>query len=270
MIRVNADISNPGQYFACCGLLELADRLWPGAEGGFTGHNFDIDCSGSSEAMLAALIRCSIASSLGDGQISELKKLGNSKKATRTDAEWRRMAELEELRSREQLHFGETFQLAVDWWGDPSWKTWAGKQFVLDIARGMHAAVRRSHPETTPPSEWFRISTDDDALPFNFDSDLSAGGAALDAGFSMDALKMRTRTKPMIELAAFVGLQRFRPRKVDNDLYEYFAWSQKLVPELASVAHVLPVSGRRYQFPVHWRNDYYKSFSQGAAIGGAT
>ncbi len=37
--------TNPGQFFACCGLLELADRLWPGAEvglhqmgGSFIGH----------------------------------------------------------------------------------------------------------------------------------------------------------------------------------------------------------------------------------------
>ena len=34
-IRVKVDPTNPGQFFACCGLLELADRLWPGAEGWF-------------------------------------------------------------------------------------------------------------------------------------------------------------------------------------------------------------------------------------------
>ena len=34
-IRVNVDVTNPGQFFACRGLLELADRLWPGAEGWF-------------------------------------------------------------------------------------------------------------------------------------------------------------------------------------------------------------------------------------------
>ena len=34
-IRVNVDPTNPGQFFACCGFLELADRLWRGAEGWF-------------------------------------------------------------------------------------------------------------------------------------------------------------------------------------------------------------------------------------------
>jgi hypothetical protein len=29
------DFDNPGQFFACCGLLELAGRLWPGSQGCF-------------------------------------------------------------------------------------------------------------------------------------------------------------------------------------------------------------------------------------------
>jgi len=31
-ITVNVDVTNPGQFFAYCGLLELADRLWPCVE----------------------------------------------------------------------------------------------------------------------------------------------------------------------------------------------------------------------------------------------
>ena len=42
-ITVNVDVANPGQFFACCGLLELADRLWPRAEvvGAFSVPHFD-------------------------------------------------------------------------------------------------------------------------------------------------------------------------------------------------------------------------------------
>lgn len=43
-INVNVDVTNPGQFFACCGLLELADRLWPGAEGWFENLGFSIAC----------------------------------------------------------------------------------------------------------------------------------------------------------------------------------------------------------------------------------
>lgn len=34
-ISIPVDLTNPGQFFACCGLFELADRLWPGAEAWF-------------------------------------------------------------------------------------------------------------------------------------------------------------------------------------------------------------------------------------------
>ena len=34
-IRIRVDATNPGQFFACCGLLELAARLRPGAFGCF-------------------------------------------------------------------------------------------------------------------------------------------------------------------------------------------------------------------------------------------
>ena len=34
-IQIPVDLTNPCQFFACCDLLELADRLWPGALGWF-------------------------------------------------------------------------------------------------------------------------------------------------------------------------------------------------------------------------------------------
>ncbi len=41
-ITIPVDLTNPGQFFACCGLLELADRLWPAADviGGFSAPRF--------------------------------------------------------------------------------------------------------------------------------------------------------------------------------------------------------------------------------------
>jgi CRISPR-associated protein Csx14 len=39
-IHLRVDPTNPGQFFACCGLLELADRLWGGAEGWFYSQHF--------------------------------------------------------------------------------------------------------------------------------------------------------------------------------------------------------------------------------------
>ena len=55
-IRINVDPTNPGQFFACCGLLELADRLWPGAEGWFEGGQFVVVCEGELCTLLSALV----------------------------------------------------------------------------------------------------------------------------------------------------------------------------------------------------------------------
>ena len=56
-ITVNVDVTNPGQFFACCGLLELADRLWPGAEGWFSddGSEFNVACDGTLSDLVNAI-----------------------------------------------------------------------------------------------------------------------------------------------------------------------------------------------------------------------
>ena len=55
-ITVNVEATNPGQFFACCGLLELADRLWPGAEGWFQEDKFFVACGGTLRKLLSTLI----------------------------------------------------------------------------------------------------------------------------------------------------------------------------------------------------------------------
>ena len=55
-IKIPVDLTNPGQFFACCGLLELADRLWPGAEGWIGGREFCIQFDGTLRTLLACLI----------------------------------------------------------------------------------------------------------------------------------------------------------------------------------------------------------------------
>ena len=46
-IQIDVDVTNPGQYFACCGLHELADRLWDGAEAWFGAREFIIRPAGT-------------------------------------------------------------------------------------------------------------------------------------------------------------------------------------------------------------------------------
>jgi len=48
---------------------------------------------------------------------------------------------------------------------------------------------------------------------------------------------MKVGVRPVIELCAFVGLQRFRPARVGKEnRYRYTTWSDPLPPSVASVA----------------------------------
>jgi CRISPR-associated protein Csb3 len=40
IVRVQVDCTNPGQFFACCGILELAARLWHNVEAWFEDASF--------------------------------------------------------------------------------------------------------------------------------------------------------------------------------------------------------------------------------------
>jgi len=81
-LAVKVDVTNPGQFFACCGLLELGHRLWRGAEGWFTESCFNI---GAGECRPGAL-----ASLLDELGRSKLSGLGESEEEERKQIEARR------------------------------------------------------------------------------------------------------------------------------------------------------------------------------------
>lgn len=275
-IRINVDPANPGQFFACCGLLELADRLWSGAEGAFSssGAEFSLSRTGNStetdaNELLINIASCAITSTLSDEQIGTLKKLLNRKKTSLTAQELIEKEWLSQLWERERIRLHDPFNVWIDWWGDDhsggsSFKTWAGKQFVLDLARGMRAPMRSGAWSSLPPAKWLHEPASDGSLPFYFDADIGGQSSSLDAGFSMDALGMRSRTRPMIELAAFVGLQRFRPfREKRWESFRYVQWTEPLPPVLAAVACCgrLPQHRARiFEFRLLYRTKYLKSF----------
>lgn len=275
-IRVNVDLTNPGQFFACCGLLELADRLWNGAEGAFTdsGTRFTIfrtnqaNNENTSSELISAIASCPITSTMSENQVILLKKLMNKKKNTFTNEKMIQKDTLSALWKKEQIRLNEPFNISIDWWedqfaGGDKFKTWAGKQFVLDIVKGMQKALRCESWNTIPPDEWLNIQTNDGNLPLYFDSNIGGQSSSLDVGFSLDSLDMRYQTRPLIEFAAFVGMQRFRPySNPHNGSYFYIAWTQPLSPLLASIAccGMMPHSyTNKYEFQLLYRTKYLKS-----------
>lgn len=149
-IEIPVDLTNPGQFFACCGLLELADRLWPGAEGWFKGDQFCINIvsDGSLHSIVKALQQSTVSNTMTIAQRGRLDELTSMKKKQREASpglEDEKKA-LESLRRELPITFAGEIAFRIDWFcdefsGGSRFKTWAGQQSVLDIAMSMHGGM---------------------------------------------------------------------------------------------------------------------------------
>jgi CRISPR-associated protein Csb3 len=280
-IRIRVDPANPGQFFACCGLLELADRLWGGVEGWFEKDEkqFTInavrsgankDCTPAN--LLGEICRTLLTNSMTESQLKRREQLLSMTKKTiesspSLEAE-KKM--LDKLWRESPILLNAPLNLCLDWFmdersGGATFKTWAGQQSVFEIARGMKNCLEPLFSKQSAPHQWLSAGMLSDSLPFNFDSDLGGVGSDCDVGFSFDPLKtVKVQTRPLIEFFAFVGLQRFRPRKINTEnRYRYFLWFDPLVPEIAATATcgLLGTSHvKAFDFRLLYRTKYLKSF----------
>lgn len=286
-IRINVDPTNPGQFFACCGLLELADRLWQGAEGWFEKGEFCIACGGTASSLLDQLASCLLTNTMTVQQLARFDELSamTKKQREKTPGLEEEKASLEKLLREAPILLHAPFQLRLDWFhddraGGTRYKTWAGQQSVLKIVSAMKKAIETADWRTRQPDQWFTHSVSGCGLPFNFDSDLGGQGSALDVGFSFDPLassemtRIEATARPCLELLAFVGLQRFRPRQLLNDnRFLYCAWNRPLTPEVAApaVCGLLPVAGSSsFEFRLLYRTKYLKSFLPAIPFSGGS
>lgn len=275
-ITVAVDPTNPGQFFACCGLLELADRLWPGAEGWFAegGREFRIACGGSLSELLEALAECRMTNTMSEDQHARFKEITAMKVSERksrpgVEAEEKALGAL--LREAPIVLSGP-FAITLDWFADghaggSRFKTWAGRQSVLDISVAMKDALATAGWRN---ERCLTYAVTKCGLPFNFDSDLGGQGGAIDIGFSFDPLagnaltRIESTARPALELLAFVGLQRFRPEQVRGEnRFQYAAWDRPLPIQVAmpSACGALPLAGTTwYEFRLLYRTKYLKSF----------
>src|SRR4051812_46148510 len=84
-IRVGVDLTNPGQFFACCGLLELADRLRGDAEGWFEGREFLIRGGGELSDLVREASRASLAPLDPDDSTATPIQIGEPFRSLRLD-----------------------------------------------------------------------------------------------------------------------------------------------------------------------------------------
>lgn len=304
--RVHVDARNPGQFFACCGLLELAHRLWPGTEGWFDLQSDGfLVFAGQAEASLrdlaGSLVRCEI-SSLTEEERNERNQLEREKRelkkrtppATLPQGRENRRKELGQKARAGALRLAGPFALLLDWWqasnGEQTPKTWAGLQEIHRVARSAQDALSGIGDLTTildhgcimrTPEEYSatKAGRQKAVEPFYFDA--RRFSHSLDAGFSLDVMEAETVAHPAVELLSLIGLQRFRPiveraREAKVKAFcEYWVWRD---PVCAAVAASLACGSaptrapQHYRFPLWARDDEkrYGAFGWATMIGDGT
>ncbi|MFA7236700.1 MAG: hypothetical protein WC058_07540 [Phycisphaeraceae bacterium] len=254
-ITVKVDVTNPGQFFACCGLLELADRLWPGAEGWFEEgeQRFLVACEGTLRDLLEILV------SRPPTAIERLECNGlevapiiaplaftfapDSKAELVLDA-WTRIAVLK----------GVTQVIS-----NPPWNFWSGQQTSMRIWSGLQRELIAQLKSFTSDqlSDLFSQRL---LQKGRFGFDPGPAWNALDVGFSPDAQNLKVESSPATELLAAIGLQRFRPLMNDHhDGFDYFTWYSPYPPLVAAAAMAGAIQDRRtlrYRASVTTRGQY--------------
>ncbi|HJT75892.1 MAG TPA: hypothetical protein VJ739_01715 [Gemmataceae bacterium] len=259
-IRVSVDARNPGQFFACCGLLELADRLLGGVEGWFEGPQFLIRPANGNGKTLGDVIRA-IA-----------------------QAHCKQLDPDDEMSS--PIELPPPFGMRLDWWQETDasgranpLKVWAGSMRNVRIARAMQSALAKAELQTETLFDRAMVVYDPGAPdkkvePFYFDSRRGANAQPLDIGFSPDPLQITTAAYPAVEFLCLVGLQRCRPRPTERPrVFDYYSWSVPLGVAVlpAAVCGFIPAVGAQgYRFENGFRTDQrkHKSFLPSTPIGG--
>lgn len=276
-ITIPVDLTNPGQFFACCGLLELASRIDQNALGWFDGSKYCIRTC--AEDCLEKFFSCSV-------------EVDKSYQAVDGDD-----GEEEGSRDEDDHHrgrvfpmtLGSPFHLRLDWWTDDEaqgqkLKLWTAGQRVTDLLLGHHKkkkkkakgrrdeTIRVYTPSTREhfakvvqrhPDDWLRKAVPiDSPAAFSFDSRLSRNNA-LDLGhFTRSTLAF----SPATDVLCLVGFQRFRPRMIEVwNRNLYCTWSDPL-PVIAAPLAVLgklpSLNNQYFEFPIKARDSQgrYKLF----------
>lgn len=241
--RVRVDVTNPGQFFACCGLLELAARMKPGAQGWFSEGFFHVGHGPTLAELIGSLHRAVLL---------------------QTDSE---------DTTASPIHISAPFELRLDWWkggerASSDLKVWAGTMESFRIARAMQHALHAEVFTSEDLLDIGQVAYDPEdgtkkVEPFYFDARRGPNAHSRDVGFAPNDLGLTTIASPAVELLCLIGLQRARPIPVFRQprIFDYHVWMRPLPPSLVPVATagLLPDSaGHGYRFESWFRTGQRK------------
>lgn len=215
-IAIKVDLTNAGQFFACCGLLELADRLWPKAEvtGVFAPIHFERSqfcifgrSPFTSSDLVKALLNCERLS------VDPYQPIIGTNGKPVADA-----------KKTKPVVFGEPLAIRLSWWLDEI----AGRQTDFK----MWAAHKTSEGLINEMAKEITLDGVSDATVLELRTGMSSrlgldtrsSWNALDEGFSPNEQKLPVDTYPTTELLAAIGLETFRPAPSDQG-YVFACWT---------------------------------------------
>lgn len=238
-ITIDVDLRNPGQFFACCGLLELAHRVFGCKSlGWFNRSQFFLSIPNHSSNTANQIL------------LDTLKSIQFTAVLPTTDKEYSGSPIIVNLSGK--------CDIRVDWWlkivDNNSLRTWGnGTSYKLllslrdecvkcgDIKSGISLTCKMTgRLSVDPRSSW----------------------TALDAGFSPNDQSFTVATYPMVEFLAGIGLQRNRP-VLRKKRWWYTAWKSPLPSQLTpSAAGILPSSEKiKYSFELAARGQMTRYFT---------
>jgi CRISPR-associated protein Csx14 len=249
-LNISFDPCNPGQFFACCGLIELFDL-----NGAKTLSNFKVNWRHprTAEFVLTSEFELDVDS------IAHTIKAAKYEPLPRPDSE-NKTPDKDSIAPACVTIFGNHFML--DWWLDwfhhkpRSLKCWAGQVTTQKLISILPSMV---------PNDG--LSFDDGVLTTTrFGIDPRSAWVALNLGYSPNEQGQESRTYPVIEMLGTFGLQGFRPAGTRAKGFTYHLWLSPLPRIVARSVCARPWSGldsTAYRFSLGERGSYkYFSFAE--------
>lgn len=241
-LRLSIDPCNPAQFYACCGLVELAEIA-----GNPASSRFVVDTKRPRQAEFileteAALDLPTIAESLKQAEYRPFR---------RETAE--NPPQKDSIAPVEVTIFKQKFVL--DWWLDDfhekakPLKCWAGQVTTHKLFSELPKLL--STDNTSFSAEAFTST--------RFGIDPRSAWVALDLGYSPNEQGQESQTYPVVELLGAFGLQGFRPAGNRARGFEYHLWLSPLPCVAARLAAAQPWQGLRtggYRFSLGERGSY--------------
>ena len=272
---IPVDLLNPGQVFACLGLVEAADQLLGGAEGAFDWREpaarFHVRAAGDASPVAAVLEFLEQAEAVaeavdGSPNLDAWKgSWGPAPRVTTRDAGYP-FPDPDSPATLVCALIAGGRCIRIDHWGDATKrdnvKFWAGSagypgvgmaRDALELIRGRAvAAVADPFALGAPQSSSFRLDWRRDYIP-------------IDAGFSLNAhTDIKALGYPLVELLGAIGLSHARPLRPERDKLTYLygvvgrdatassLWLPPIFLRAALGTASLPFPARRFRMFLGW------------------